>query len=88
MSYPTHCHICKAPDAPFWFRRPGMYSDLPSAERGRYLCACADCRDEVRRRRDARFAAGLPARPAASPAPPAPDRPPRSLPGDQPGLFD
>ncbi len=68
MAPPTYCHLCKAPSAPFYYRRPGFYSQLPAEERGVYLRACAACRDDAEARWRRKF--GLDRAPRAS-APPA-----------------
>lgn len=42
-----HCHTCGAPNAPYWYRRPGRFTDLPSAQRGQYRRSCAACIEET-----------------------------------------
>jgi hypothetical protein len=74
-SPPLHCHFCKAPNAPFHFRKPGSWSQLSEEDR-RYLRACGDCREKAREHWRAKFA---PKRLRPAPAPPAADPPVRKL---------
>lgn len=84
------CHYCKEPIAPFQYRPPGLFTQLPAAQRGKYIRACAnpECRAKAEARiREVSGNAALTIAAAPDQAPAKPRRKSKPKPQPEDGLF-